>query len=270
MRRANVALSSTCIVVAALWAPPAPAADPAERLESSPRHGEWVAIPSAEGRTLHAWVVYPETPDPAPAVLVIHENRGLDDWARSVADRLAEQGFVAIAPDLLSGMAPGGGRSRDFPNTDAAREGISRLPREQVLADLDAAADYALELPAASGQLSVAGFCWGGARAWDFAAHRPGLAASYVFYGSGPDSPEGVASIDAPVYGFYGGDDARVNATVPRTQELMAEADKTFEAVTYPGAGHAFLRTGELADASEANRTAHDQAWERWIELVPR
>jgi carboxymethylenebutenolidase len=265
--------SALLLVTPPLLATPTAGGPPvaaAERLEASPRHGEWVGLPGAAERTLHLWVSYPEVPSRAPAVLVIHENRGLTDWVRGVADRLAEEGFVAIAPDLLSGTGPEGGRTRDFPSEDAAREGISRLPPAQVLADLDAAASYALGLPAADGTLSVAGFCWGASRAFEFANHRPGLAATYVFYGTGPAEPEAVSGIDAPVFAFYGGDDARVNATVPRTAELMAAAGKPFAAVTYEGAGHAFLRTGAGADASPANRQAHDQAWPRWLELLRR
>ena len=237
------------------------------RLESTPRHQEWVQIPRP-GRTLHAWVSYPEVSSKAPAVLLIHENRGLTDWERSVADQLAEKGFIAIAPDMLSGMAPGGGKASDFPSLDAAREAMSRLPADQVMGDLHAAADYVLTLASSNGTLSVAGFCWGGARTFLFANQRPGLHAAFIFYGTGPQDPSGVAGITAPVYGFYGGNDARVNATIPRTEELMAGAVKRFEKAIHEGAGHAFMRSGEAADASPENRRARDQAWARWLELL--
>src|SRR4028119_498849 len=108
---------------------------PNAQLESTPRHDEWVTIESA-GRPLHAYVVYPQSRTRSGAVLVIHENRGLTDWVRTVADSLAARGYPAIAPDMLSGSAPNGGRTSDFATSDAAREAISRLPREQVLADL--------------------------------------------------------------------------------------------------------------------------------------
>jgi carboxymethylenebutenolidase len=237
------------------------------RLETTPRHDEWVTIDSA-GRTLHAYVVYPQSSRKAGAVMVIHENRGLTDWVRTVADKLAENGYIAIAPDMLSGSAPGGGRTKDFPTEDAAREGISKLPREQVLADLAATAAYVRALPSANGKLAVAGFCWGGSRTWDAANTIDGLSIAFPFYGGGPSTDAAVTGIEAPVYGFYGGDDERVNATIEPSKVLMAKHGKTFEPVIYPGAGHAFMRLGEMPDATEANRTAYDQAWKRWLSLL--
>lgn len=251
----------TLLLIAAACAP---VASNSGRLESTPRHDEWVTLDRG-GRTLHAYVVYPQSSAKAPAIIVIHENRGLTDWVRTVADRLAENGYVAIAPDLLSGSAPNGGRTSDFPTTDAAREAISKLPREQVLADLQATAQYVRTLPAANGELSVAGFCWGGSRAWDAANTIDGLSAAYVFYGTGPTTDAGVTGIDAPVYGFYAGDDARVNATIDTTRALMEKHGKRFDVAIYPGSGHAFMRLGEEADATEANRTARDRAWQRWL-----
>lgn len=237
------------------------------RLESTPRHDEWVTIPSA-GRTLHAYVVYPQSSKKSGAVVVIHENRGLTDWVRTVADKLAENGYIAIAPDMLSGSAPGGGRTKDFPSEDAAREAISKLSREQFLADLAASASYVRALPSANGKLAVGGFCWGGSRAWDAANTVDGLTASFVFYGSGPSTDAGVTGIEAPVYGFYGGADERVNATIEGSRALMEKHGKKFEPVIYEGAGHAFMRLGELPDASDANRKAYDEAWKRWLNLL--
>ena len=240
---------------------------PASRLETTPRHDEWVTIESA-GRPLHAYVVYPQSSRKAGAVLVIHENRGLTDWVRTVADRVAEAGYIAIAPDMLSGSAPDGGRTSDFANSDAAREAISKLPREQVLADLANAARYVRTLPAANGKLAVMGFCWGGSRAWDVANTVDDLSAAFVFYGTGPSTDAGVTDIEAPVYGFYGGDDARVNATIDATAELMKKHGKTFEPVIYPGAGHAFMRLGEEAQPTPANREARDLGWQRFLTIT--
>lgn len=240
-----------------------------QRLADSPRHHEWVAIKYG-ARTLHSYLVFPEAKGKVPALVVIHENRGLTDWVRSVADQLAELGYIAIAPDLLSGMAPNGGRTSDFPDADAAREAISRLPPEQVTADLNAAADYVAKLPACNGKVAVAGFCWGGSQSFRFATNRANLAAAFVFYGTGPDDKEAIARIRCPVYGFYGGSDARVNATVPKSEALMKEAGKVFEAVTYEGAGHAFMRLGEEPDAAEANKKAREQAWARWKALLKK
>lgn len=245
----------------------APISGPVASLDATPRHHEWVTIPSGD-RPLHAYVVWPQRNDPASAVLVIHENRGLTDWVRTVADRLAAEGYLAIAPDLLSGTAPGGGRTKDFPTADAAREAIYALDSAAVLRDLENAAEWIRNRPGASGRLYVGGFCWGGSQTFRFANAYPRNSGAFVFYGTGPDDPSGVASISAPVYGFYGGNDERVNATIPRTVELMAAAGKTYEPVIYPGAGHAFMRLGEQPDASDANRRAREQAWQRWLSIL--
>jgi carboxymethylenebutenolidase len=244
-----------------------PATIQQNRLETTPRHDEWVTIESA-GRPLHAYVVYPQSSRKSGAVMVIHENRGLTDWVRTVADRLAERGYLAIAPDLLSGSAPNGGRTSDFATSDAAREAISKLPREQVLADLAATANYVRTLPSANGKLAVAGFCWGGARTWDAANTIDNVSIAFPFYGTGPNTDEAVAGIDAPVHGFYGGDDARVNATIDPSKALMQKHGKTFEPVIYEGAGHAFMRLGEEQNPTEANRKARDEAWTRWLTLL--
>jgi carboxymethylenebutenolidase len=237
----------------------------AARLETTPRHDEWVTIDSGGGRTLHAYVVYPQSNKKSASVLVIHENRGLTDWVRTVADRLAENGYIAIAPDMLSGAAPNGGRTSDFETSDLAREAISKLPREQVMRDLVAAAKYVRALPSANGKLAVAGFCWGGSRTWDFANSGEPVSASFVFYGSGPRDAAGVAHINAPVYGFYGGADERVNATIEASKAAMDARGVRFEYVIFPGAGHAFMRLGEEANPSEANKKARDEAWTRWL-----
>lgn len=237
-----------------------------QKLEKSPRHQEWTDI-KRDGRAVHAFVVYPESKQKAAAVVVIHENMGLTDWVRSVADELAAHGYLAVAPDLLSGTGPNSGNTDSFPTMDAARSAIYKLPAEQVAADLDAAATYISKLPAANGKVAVAGFCWGGSQSFRFAANRKDLAAAFVFYGTGPDD---VSAIAAPVYGFYGGNDARVDATIPKTAELMKQAGKTYEPVSYEGAGHGFMRSGEQPDAAPANKKAHDEAWERWLALLKK
>ncbi|TBR19880.1 dienelactone hydrolase family protein [bacterium] len=235
-------------------------------LEKSPRHGEWVKVDSG-GRPLHLFVVYPEVKKKAPAVVVVHEIFGLTDWARETADALAAEGYIAVAPDLLSGAAPGGGKSADFPDVDAARAAVSALDPAAVLRDLDAAADYAKSLPAADGRVSVAGFCWGGGQSFRFAAHRPDLRAAFVFYG--PSAPD-VAAIKAPVYGFYAENDARINATLPDTGQAMKAAGKTFEPVTYPGGGHGFMRGGEDPEGRPGDKKARAQAWKRLKTLLKK
>jgi len=235
-----------------------------QRLEKSSRHQEWVQVKQGN-RVVHAFLVFPETKEKASAVVVIHENQGLTDWVRSVADQLAAAGYLAIAPDLLSGAGPNGGKTRDFPSGDAAREAIYKLEPDRVTADLQAVTDYVRKLPAANGKVAVAGFCWGGAQSFRFATNRGDLRAAFVFYGTGPES---VAAIQAPVYEFYGGSDARVNATIPKSAELMQQAGKRYEPVTYEGAGHGFMRSGEAPDANEANRKAREEAWRRWVALL--
>ena len=254
----------------ALLAAPAFAQDWAKaRLEKSSRHQEWVEVKHGD-RVVHAFLVFPEVKNKAPAIVVIHENRGLTDWVRSVADQLAEAGYIAIAPDLLSGTAPNGGKTSDFPNEDAAREGIYKLPPDQVTADLNAVADFAAKLPAANGKVAVAGFCWGGSQSFRFATDRPSLAAAFVFYGTGPDSKDALSHIESPVYGSYGGNDARVNATIPKTEEMMKEIGKRYEPVIYEGAGHGFMRSGEGPDAPAPDKKARDEAWGRWKSLLKK
>src|SRR5580698_10025185 len=235
-----------------------------ERIEKSPRHSEWVAV-KHDGRSVETLVVFPESKDKRPVVLVIHEIFGLSDWAQEFADEVAAEGYVAVAPDLLSGMAPNGGRTKDFPT--GVREAISKLNPDQVTADLNAAADYGLKLPAANGKLYVVGFCWGGAQSFRFATTRGDLSAAFIFYGA-PPSAEAMAHIRTPVYGFYAGNDARIDATIPDTASAMKAADKTYDPVTYEGAGHGFMRAGEAPDASDANKKARDDAWKRWKSLL--
>jgi carboxymethylenebutenolidase len=237
------------------------------RLENSPRHLEWVTLTN-DGRALKCFVAYPEVKDKATAVVIIHEIFGLTDWVRGVADQLAEAGYIAIAPDFLSGSAPGGGGTAELGGGDAARAAIAKLKPEQITADLNAAVDYVAALPAGNGKVAVGGFCWGGTQSFRFATNNKKIKAAFPFYGSGPDAAEDIARIACPVYGFYGGNDNRVNATIPKSTELMKAAGKTYEPVTYEGAGHGFMRAGEAPDASEANKKARTEAWQRWKELL--
>lgn len=259
--------TSLTITLAMLIAGPLAAQDWAlKRLNDSPRHHEWVAVKSGD-RTVQAFVVYPEVKEKVPVVLVIHENRGLNDWARSLADQVAEAGYIAVAPDLLSGMGPEGGKTSDFADTNAARDAIYKLTPEQVAADLDAVAEYAKRIPASNGALAVSGFCWGGSQTWKVAARRSDLEAAFVFYGT-PDEADAMKNISCPVYGFYGENDERVNATIEGSKTQMEAAAKSYEPVIYDGAGHGFMRSGEEPDASEANAKAREDAWERWKKLL--
>ncbi|MEQ8846451.1 dienelactone hydrolase family protein [Botrimarina sp.] len=240
---------------------------PEERLENTPRHLEWAEV-QRDGRTIECFVAYPERADDAPAVVVIHEIFGLTDWVRGVTDQLAEKGYLAIAPDLLSGMGPGGGGTSSFDSGDAVRRAIRNLANDQVNADLDAAARYVTGLPSADGSVSVAGFCWGGSRSFAYATHNPKLTAACVFYGTAPTDADAISQIACPVFGFYGENDNRVNSTIDQTKRLMEAAGKAYKPVIYDGAGHGFMRAGEAADASDANKQARRQAWDRWLEIL--
>ncbi len=242
---------------------------PSARLEKSPRHGEWVDIDSAGGRKLHTWVVYPQVDHPATVVLVIHENRGLTDWVRGLADQLAEAGYVAVAPDLLSGTAPGGGGTAEYGSEEKAIQGIYKLPQPQVTADLDAAFMYAKSLSAGNKVVAVAGFCWGGGQSFSYATHNPKIAAAFVFYGTAPRDEADLKKIQAPVYGFYGGEDFRITGQVPNVEQQMKAFGKTYEPVIYKGAGHAFMRLGEITVvATDPNHKAREAAWIRWKKLL--
>src|SRR6195256_929667 len=234
-------------------------------LDKSSRHREWVTI-KHDGRSVETFVVYPESKGKTPVLLIIHEIFGMTDWWQDLADQAAAAGYIAVAPDLLSGMGPNGGRSTDFAE-GKTMEAVSHLNPDQVTADLNAAADYALKLPASNGKLFVGGFCWGGGQTFRFATNRGDLAAAFVFYGSPPDK-DAMARIKAPVYGFYAGNDARINATLPDTVAQMKAAGKSYDPVTYEGAGHGFMRAGEAPDANAANKKARDEAWERWKKLL--
>jgi carboxymethylenebutenolidase len=230
------------------------------RLDASPRHGEYAAV-DVGGTPVKTWVVYPERKDKAPVVIVIHEIFGLTDWIKSVADQLAADGFIAVAPDLLSGKGPKGGGTDAFPGRDAAIEAVSGLPRAEVNARLNAVRAYALGLPAANGKLATVGFCWGGASSFAYAAAQPALDAAVVYYGTPPPD---LAPVKAPVLGLYGGNDARVNATIESTTAKMHELGKSYEPHVYYGAGHGFLR----AQGEPDNAQAAEKAWPRTLEFL--
>jgi carboxymethylenebutenolidase len=240
-----------------------------KQLEESPRHGEWVVIEYG-GRKVDAFVVFPEVKEKAMAVVVIHEIFGLTDWVRTVADELAANGYIAIAPDLLSGSGPEGGNTSSFKGGDGARQAIAKLAPDQITADLDASADYVAKLPACNGKVAVAGFCWGGGQAFRYATNNPKLVAAFPFYGSGPTVAAELDRVACPVYGFYARNDARINTTVEQSEKLMQAAGKTFEPVYYDDAGHGFMRAGQAPDASEGNRAGRAEAWKRLLALLKK
>jgi carboxymethylenebutenolidase len=252
-------------VAATLAALTAPAQDWAKaRLDKSPRHLEYVTVKSGN-REVKCFIAFPEVKEKATAVVVIHEIFGLSDWVRGVTDQLAEAGYIAIAPDFLTGMpgARGGG---------GARESIGSLPADQITGDLNAVVDYVSKLPSCNGKVVVAGFCWGGRQSFRFATNNKDVKAAFVFYGDAPAEAE-IARVTCPVYGFYGEMDARITAAVPKTSEQMRSAKKTYEPEIYKGAGHGFMRDGEGPPGDsrhDANVKAREDAWTRWKDLLKK
>lgn len=241
---------------------PPSAEDAAERLRTSPRHGEWTMIPAGTRDSVRAWVVYPERSEAAPVVVVIHEIFGLTTWVRAVADQLAAQGFIAVAPDLLTGKGVEGNRAGD-PEREAAVSAIRSLDPDEVHRRLRAASRWGTDLPAATDRYGVVGFCWGGSTSFAHATRDPELDAAAVFYGSSPEAGA-LEDVQAPVLGLYGGDDERVNATIPRADSVLSALGRTYEVNVYDGAGHGFLRQQEGRDG--ANRAATEQAWPTTVE----
>ena len=246
---------------------PADEAGAKAALDASARHGEWaeVAVPG-QATPMKLWVVYPEVKDKAPVVLVIQEIFGCSDWLRATTDQLAAEGFIAIAPDLLCGRGPNGGGTDSFPGRDAVVKAVRDLKPDATNAMLDAAFAYGKTLPAGNGKIATVGFCWGGGASFAYAVHNPDLAAAVVCYGTPPSDPAAFAKINAPIMGFYGGDDARVTATVPAAEKAMAAAKKIYTPFTFADAGHGFFRQQTGKDG--ANRKAVDEGWPKLVAFI--
>jgi carboxymethylenebutenolidase len=238
-----------------------------KQLENSPRHHEWITVPSGQ-RNVNCFVAYPEVSTKSTVVIIIHENMGLNDWARSFADQVAAAGYIAIAPDLLSDFATGKSKTSEFANSDEARNAIYTLKPDQVTNDLNAVAKYAAGIPAGNGFTAVIGFCWGGGQCFRFATNNSGIKAALVFYGSAPETKTEMEKISAPVYGFYGGNDVRINATIPATDSLMNAAGKKYEFQIYEGAGHGFMRQGDDPGGSAENKKAREEAFNRVVKIL--
>ena len=268
--RTTATTTTTTVVSSATL--PAGAAEARARLDRSPRHGEWAMVRVGTSDSVRAWVVYPERATRAPVVLVVHEIFGLSTWVRAVADQLAAEGFIAIAPDLLSGKPVGG--NADSLDVQAAMAQIRTLDPAEVQRRLAATAAYGTALPAAMPRYGIVGFCWGGGVSFQhaaFAGANPGAAAGFggavVYYGPSP-APAALGTVRAPVLGLYAGDDARVNATVPPADSALRAMGRSFAAETYPGAGHGFLRQQDGRDG--ANLSATQQAWPRTLGFFRR
>ena len=234
-------------------------------LEASPRHGEWVDVPLKDGGPLHAWISYPERHDKAPVVMIIHEIFGLSDWIRGVADQLAREGFIAVAPDLVTGYGVNGGGTESLATRDDVVKAVRNITPEIATARLDAAFDWATRLPAANGKAATIGFCWGGAKSFAYACTQPDLKAAVVYYGVAPDSAQ-LLNLKAPVLGLYGGDDARVDATIEPAKQILAKLHRKYDPHVFEGAGHGFLRAQTQRDG--ANLRATEQAWPLTVDFL--
>lgn len=243
---------------------PADAAGAVARLNASPRHGEYATFAAGPGDSVRAWVSFPERRDRAPVVVVISEIFGLSDWIRAVADQLAADGFIAVAPDLLSGKGPNGGGTESLDQQGAVRA-IRALTPEEVRRRLTAAANYGTGLPAALPRVATVGFCWGGSNSFLAATYLPGMRGAVVYYGTSPDSAT-LASVTVPVLGLYGADDARVNATIEPARRELTRLGKRYETEVYEGAGHGFLR--DQPGREGANRRASERAWPRTVAFL--
>jgi carboxymethylenebutenolidase len=264
MKRLLCAVLPMCFLLAGIL----PAQDVfKDKLGKSPRHHEWVTIKNKSGNQLKVFVVFPEVKKPATAVIVIHENKGLTDWVRLTADEVAETGFLALAPDLLSGKGPGGGDTDAFKSVDDATKALYKLSNDKVMEDLDAVFAHARGLKSSNQKVAVGGFCWGGGKTFAYATHNPDIAAGFVFYGVAPKS-SAMKTIKAPVYGFYGEKDNRITGEVPDVQSAMKDLSKKYEPVTYEGAGHGFMRSGAMPNAKKADVDARAKAWDRWKEIL--
>lgn len=253
------AISSSAGVVSQSASLPADADNARARLSASPRHGEWVMI-AAGTDSVRAWIVYPERKTRAPVVVVVHEIFGLSPWVRAVVDQLAADGFIAIAPDLLT--------SKNLPNpTDSvpaelATAATRTLDPADVHRWISAVANYAMALPSAEKKYGIVGYCWGGGVSFAHAVRSPSLGAAVVYYGVSPAAAS-LASVKAPVLGLYGSNDARVNSTIPPADTAMKALGKTYAPHVYEGAGHGFLR--QQGGQNGANLTATQQAWPETI-----
>lgn len=264
---ADAARPAAPAAVAAAAALPAGAAEAQARLAASPRHAEWAMIPTRGADSVRAWIVYPERPDRAPVVLVVHEIFGLSHWIRAVADQLAAEGFLAIAPDLLTRFAIPAGAD-GAPDADSARTAIRALQSADIHRQLRAVAEYGMRLPAALPRYGIVGYCWGGTVAFQHAAEgSDALGAAVVFYGASPDEAT-LARVHAPVLGLYGENDARVNATIPAAESALRARAQPFEAHLFTGAGHGFLRAQD--GQGGANLAATREAWPLAVQWLRR
>ena len=240
-----------------------------DQLDDSPRHLEFIDVPVEGSESIAAFIAYPERSDAAESIVIIHDIRAMTPYVRRVADRLAENGYLAIVPDLLSGKGPGGGNTDSFENGGDILRAVRTLESDEVTARLRACVKHVRALPSTNDTVSVAGFCFGGSQTFRYVTNDDSIKAAYVFYGSPPED-DALARIACPVYGFYGENDNRINSTIEATKTKMAALDKAYDPLIYNGVGHGFVGPGTEPDAAETLKARTEEAWARWLELLGR
>ncbi len=261
-----------------------PSNDAAEaRINASPRHAEWVKIPWGDGKSdsLMAYVVYPITSrEHSPVVVVVHEIFGLTTWVRGVADQVAAEGFIAIAPDLNSRVR--GGPSTVELSRDSSVKIIRGVPSADKNAGVTAAARYAMSLPSAEHRYAVIGFCWGGSTTWGYAINGgiSGYSGGVAFYGTpytqnGALVVDSLKKIDKPIMLLSGSKDPRIGALMPAIDSTMHALGKDYFGRNYEGAIHGFMRAQDdplrpqrNPQEEHANLVAAEDAWPRTVAFL--
>jgi carboxymethylenebutenolidase len=274
----------------------------AARLKASPRHAEWVKIAVEPGSkdTMMAWIVYPVTRTKAPVVVVVHEIYGLQTWVRGVADQVAAEGFIAIAPDFFS--RPRGGASSDELPADSATKLQGMVNTGERNRIISAAASYAMMQPSAQQKYAVIGYCWGGQTVWGHAVNNgvKGFVGGVAYYGAFPYvvggqratataaavpsslAADSMARIKMPVMLLSGTGDTRITASMPAIDSIMKAKKKSYVGINYEGAIHGFLRAQDDSavaaprDAAafeaqrKANLAATKDAWPRTVAFLKK
>lgn len=255
------------------------------RIAASPRHGEWVKIAWEPGSkdSLMAWIVYPETSRPhTPVVVVVHEIFGLSTWIRGVADQVAADGFIAIAPDLLSRVR-GGASADELPSDSAVKLIRGVAPAERNMG-ITAAARYAMSQPSAEHKYAVIGFCWGGYTTWGYATNEgtSGFSGGVAFYGlpymdpNAAPNADSLKKINVPMMLLSGSKDARIGAAMPAVDSMMHAMHKDYFGKNYEGAIHGFARAQDDPKAQrdtveeQANLSAIKDAWPRTVAFLKK
>jgi carboxymethylenebutenolidase len=220
-----------------------------------------VKFPAADGEPVSGYLSRPKGDDKRPAVVVVHEWRGINDQVRDVARRLAKAGYVALVPDLLSRS----GGTASFRTPEAATDALLKIDEQTMTGDLTAAVNYLKDQNfVRASKIGVIGFCWGGGKALAFTTRNKDLAAAVIYYGDNPRNLEDVKNINAPVLGQYGEADQRITSGVPKLEEAMKKYGKSFEYKVYPGAPHAFNND---MDPGSYREEAAKEAWTRTLDF---